>query len=60
MGRNDRAGAPRAVAQTAHRHVLAAKLLETARSEYERSTGILPVAIGLDDDELHETYAAVG
>jgi WhiB family redox-sensing transcriptional regulator len=36
------------------------RLLETARSEYERSTGILPVAIGLDDDELHETYAAVG
>src|SRR5690242_11057042 len=35
------------------------RLLETARSEYERSTGILPVAVGLDD-ELRETYAAVG
>lgn len=36
------------------------RLLETARSEYERSTGVLPVAIGLEDDELHETFAAVG
>lgn len=36
------------------------RLLETARSEYERSTGLLPAAVGLEDDELHETYAAVG
>ncbi|MFJ4842213.1 WhiB family transcriptional regulator [Streptomyces sp. NPDC088746] len=45
------------------------RLLETARSEYERSTGMLPAAVGLDDDlhadalhedELHETFAAVG
>lgn len=34
------------------------RLLETARTEYERSAGILPV--GLDDDETYETYAAVG
>ncbi|MHC3394870.1 WhiB family transcriptional regulator, partial [Streptomyces lavendulocolor] len=32
--------------------------LETARTEYERSAGILPVA--LDVDETYETYAAVG
>lgn len=40
------------------------RLLETARSEYERSTGMLPAAVGLDDglhdDELHERFAAVG
>lgn len=34
------------------------RLLETARTEYERSAGILPV--GLDDDETYETYAAAG
>ena len=30
-------------------------LLETARTEYERGAGILP----LDDDEMYENYAAV-
>ncbi len=34
------------------------RLLETARTEYERSAGVLPVA--LNDDETYETYAAVG
>jgi WhiB family transcriptional regulator, redox-sensing transcriptional regulator len=31
------------------------RLLETARSEYERGTGIVP----LDSDEVYENYAAV-
>ena len=31
------------------------RLLETARLEYERGVGILP----LDDDEVYENYAAV-
>ena len=31
------------------------RLLETARVEYERGVGILP----LDDDEIYENYAAV-
>jgi WhiB family redox-sensing transcriptional regulator len=30
-------------------------LLETARTEYERSTGVLPL-----DDEEYDDYAAVG
>jgi WhiB family transcriptional regulator, redox-sensing transcriptional regulator len=34
------------------------RLLETARTEYERSAGILPV--DLEDDETYEAYAAVG
>ncbi|MEU3736883.1 MULTISPECIES: WhiB family transcriptional regulator [unclassified Streptomyces] len=33
-------------------------LLETARSEYERGAGLLPV--DLEDDETYESYAAVG
>ncbi|KAF3463148.1 hypothetical protein GL259_21380 [Streptomyces sp. Tu 3180] len=32
------------------------RLLETARTEYERGTGVVP----LDDDEVYESYAAVG
>ncbi len=35
---------------------MALKLLETARIEYERGVGIIP----LDDDEIYENYAAVG
>ena len=31
------------------------RLLETARTEYERGCGVLP----LDDDEIYENYAAV-
>jgi WhiB family redox-sensing transcriptional regulator len=31
------------------------RLLETARSEYERGCGVVP----LDDDEVYENYAAV-
>ncbi|MBB3078228.1 WhiB family redox-sensing transcriptional regulator [Streptomyces violarus] len=31
------------------------RLLETARSEYERGTGV----VSLDDDEIYENYAAV-
>ncbi|MCX4665498.1 MULTISPECIES: WhiB family transcriptional regulator [Streptomyces] len=34
------------------------RLLETARSEYERGAGLLPV--DLEDDETYESYAAVG
>nr|EIF91401.1 regulatory protein [Streptomyces tsukubensis NRRL18488] len=34
------------------------RLLETARTEYERGAGMLPV--GLDDDETYAAYAAVG
>jgi WhiB family redox-sensing transcriptional regulator len=35
------------------------RLLETARTEYERSAGILP-AVVVDDEAFEETYAAVG
>ncbi|GHG13582.1 WhiB family transcriptional regulator [Streptomyces sp. adm13(2018)] len=34
------------------------RLLETARTEYERGAGLLPVAI--EDDATYEAYAAVG
>jgi WhiB family redox-sensing transcriptional regulator len=34
------------------------RLLETARTEYERGAGLLPVDI--DDDATYERYAAVG
>ncbi|AJE83390.1 WhiB-like protein A [Streptomyces albus] len=33
------------------------RLLETARSEYERDAGLLPVG---EEDEVFESYAAVG
>lgn len=32
------------------------RLLETARTEYERGAGLLP----LDEEEVYERYAAVG
>ncbi len=32
------------------------RLLETARTEYERGVGI----VSLDDEEIYENYAAVG
>ena len=36
------------------------RLLETARTEYERSTGILTVDVDEEADVVYETYAAAG
>ncbi|MER5932747.1 WhiB family transcriptional regulator [Streptomyces sp. NPDC002054] len=36
------------------------RLLETARTEYERSTGILTVDVDAELDVPYETYAAAG
>jgi WhiB family redox-sensing transcriptional regulator len=36
------------------------RLLETARTEYERSTGILTVDVDAEIDVSYETYAAAG
>jgi WhiB family redox-sensing transcriptional regulator len=36
------------------------RLLETARTEYERSTGILTVDVDAEIDVPYETYAAAG
>ncbi len=57
MGRHDGARAPRPAAPETDRH-LVAPALETARTEYERGAGLLPVA--MDDDATYEEYAAVG
>lgn len=57
MGRHDGARTTCTVAPQADRH-LVAPALETARTEYERGAGLLPVAI--EDDATYEAYAAVG